>query len=263
MISVDLSKAGNRNSDPCGEPLLLFQSDRHAVYHIGTAEDSAFRSNCYLLTDGSESLLIHPRGIYEFSFLYHQLNTILSKEPVTGLVISGADADNSALTEWLKNYPGCRLFTTPFIHLMLTSCGKEEYTFHDVREEDRFLFTSGRSLKFIPAPFLPSPAAFACYDETSGFLFSGDIWAAMDMDWHLVVDDFHDHEMKMNLFHIDHMASNIAARGFLNRIGDLKITAILPRHGSILPKPFVNEAMDYLRRLKCGTDLFYPDIKQF
>lgn len=81
------------------------------------------------------------------------------------------------------------------------------------------------------------------------------------MDWKLVVDDFSRHELKLTLFHIDYMASNIAARGFISRIRNLELDAILPQHGSLIPKKFVRKAMDYLQNLKCGLDLIYPDLK--
>ena len=81
------------------------------------------------------------------------------------------------------------------------------------------------------------------------------------MDWRLVVDDFSRHELKLNLFHIDYMASNIAARGFVARLRNIELNALLPQHGSIIPKKHVAKALSYLHDLKCGVDLIYPDLK--
>ena len=81
------------------------------------------------------------------------------------------------------------------------------------------------------------------------------------MDWRLVVDDFNRHELKLSLFHIDYMASNIAARGFVDRLRNLEINALLPQHGSIIPRKHVPQALKYLYELKCGTDLIYPEFK--
>ena len=64
----------------------------------------------------------------------------------------------------------------------------------------------------------------------------------------------------MDLFHLDYMASNIAARGFVKRLDGLDIEAILPQHGSIISKNYVKEAIDYLYNLKCGTDIIYADL---
>lgn len=115
-------------------------------------------------------------------------------------------------------------------------------------------------MEFTEAPFLHFPGAIAIYDPFSKYLFSGDIWAALDMDWKLIADDFEDHIMKMNLFHLDYMASNKAARGFCKKIEPLEINAILPQHGSIISKKYVGDAIKYLSELECGLDLIYPDL---
>lgn len=65
----------------------------------------------------------------------------------------------------------------------------------------------------------------------------------------------------MDLFHIDYMASNIAAQGFVNKIEDKEIAAILPQHGSIINKKNVENALNYLRELRCGTDIIYGDLR--
>ena len=82
------------------------------------------------------------------------------------------------------------------------------------------------------------------------------------MDWKLVISDFHKHEFKMNLFHLDYMAGNIAARGFIDRLKGIEVKAILPQHGSVIPEPFVQDAFRYLANLRCGLDILYPDKKR-
>jgi flavorubredoxin len=66
--------------------------------------------------------------------------------------------------------------------------------------------------------------------------------------------------MALDLFHKDYMASNIATRGFVNRIKGLPIRAILPQHGSIIVGEDVARALDYLATLKCGLDIIYPEL---
>jgi flavorubredoxin len=56
------------------------------------------------------------------------------------------------------------------------------------------------------------------------------------------------------------MASNIAASGFVHKIEDLPIQAILPQHGSIIPPDMVADALRYLKNLQCGTDILYPEL---
>ena len=116
-------------------------------------------------------------------------------------------------------------------------------------------------MKFIEAPFLHFPGAFTTYDVTSSFLFSGDIWAALDIEWKLLVSDLQEHTMNMDLFHVDYMASNIAARGYVRRLDGIDIQTILPQHGSIIPQEHVADALEYLENLQCGLDLAYSDLK--
>lgn len=64
----------------------------------------------------------------------------------------------------------------------------------------------------------------------------------------------------MDLFHLDYMASNIAAQGFVNKLDGLEIEAILPQHGSIIPAVHVPAALQYLRELRCGLDIIYAGM---
>jgi flavorubredoxin len=65
----------------------------------------------------------------------------------------------------------------------------------------------------------------------------------------------------MDLFHAEYMASGVAARGFVRRVEQLPIKSILPQHGSILSEAMVPKALDYLRHLRCGLDLIYPQLQ--
>jgi flavorubredoxin len=79
-------------------------------------------------------------------------------------------------------------------------------------------------------------------------------------DWSLVIDNFVRHSVKMDMFHIDYMASNVAARGYVQKLQPYRIEAILPQHGSIIDQRFVDDAIDYLSELECGTDVLYPGL---
>ncbi|MCK9204484.1 MAG: MBL fold metallo-hydrolase [Bacteroidales bacterium] len=263
MDPIDLTRLNATFMDRNVRPTLLFQDGKYAIYWIGVPEDSAFRNNSYLITDGTEALLIDPGGHNDFPVINQQIKQIISSMPVTAMVFCHQDPDAAgSMADWLALNPGMNVITAAVTNLILPHFGRSDYSFFNINEEPFFSFGSGHKLRFFEAPFLHSPGAFVTYDETSGFLFSGDIWAAIDMDWRLVVENFPAHVLKMNLYHINHMASNIAARGFVGRIRNLLLKAILPQHGSIIPEKFIPQAMDYLLRLKCGLDLVYPDIKQ-
>lgn len=263
MNPIDLPMLGQTFVDRAEKPILLFQDGQHTVYWLGVPEDSAFRINSYLILDGQEALLVDPGGQSEFQIIKQRVSQILPCEQVTGMILCHQDPDVAgSMVNWLEINPAIKVISSSRANILLPHYGKSDYTFCNISDDPDFIFSSGRKLRFIEAPFLHFPGAFTTYDETSKFLFSGDIWGAIDMDWQLVVEDFTSHELKMSLFHIDYMACNIAARGFVARIRNLGMDAILPQHGSIIPKKFIPRALDYLYHLKCGLDLIYPDLKQ-
>lgn len=108
------------------------------------------------------------------------------------------------------------------------------------------------------APFPHIPGALTTFDPVVRVLFSGDIWAALDLDWQLVVSDFEAHTEKMDLFHLDYMACNRAARGFIHRLQD--IDAILLQHSSIISIHDVPAALAYIENLECGVDLINAEL---
>lgn len=262
MNNIDLEELGKTFMERYDKPTCLFRDGSHQVFWLGTPEDTAFRCNTYLLCDGKDALIIDPGGIDAFDFVLKRTAQVLPPENITGLVLCHQDPDVAgSMVQWLTLCPQAQVITSVRTSVLLPHYGMADYKFYNINEEPVFIFESGAQLRFVESPFLHFPGAFTTFDEQSGFLFSGDIWAAIDMDWHLLVDDFSRHELKMSLFHVDYMASNIAARGFLDRIRGLEITAILPQHGSIIPARHVPKAKHYLETLKCGLDLIYPGLR--
>jgi len=241
--------------------VLLYRQGEHEVYWIGTRQETVFRCNSYLLRDGAEQILVDPGGRTEFAQTLHRVSQICPPEQISGMVISHQDPDVAAsMGEWLARKPGMRVFTHPRVHILLSHYGVADYELFPVERDGRFELPSGAFIQFVDAPFLHSPGAITTYDSGSRYLFSSDIWAAITPEWRLLVEDFTRHRTKLDLFHAEYMASNIAARGFVERIESLKIDAILPQHGEIIPGEMVPQALDYLRQLRCGTDLLYPDL---
>lgn len=244
-------------------PTVLHGADDHQVYWLGITDATAFRCNAYLIRDGDEAILVDPGGKAFFPQVRQRVAQILPPDQVSGMVLCHQDPDVAAsMTDWLAVNPRMRVFTSPRTQVLLPHYGRSEYRYHDVTRGGGHPLPSGAQLRFIEAPFLHFPGAFTTYDTGSRYLFSGDIWAALDLDWTLLVGSFEEHIPKMNLFHQDYMASNLAARGFVKRIENLAIEAILPQHGSIIPGRCVGAALDYLRHLQCGTDIIYPTLDE-
>jgi len=262
MIYDELYAFANTAFDP-SRPVRLFSSPTgdHAVYWLGIQEESAFRCNTYLITDGDQAIVVDPGSRGWFPTVKAQVARLLPPERVSGLILCHQDPDVAAsLPDWLELNPDLTVFSSPRTQVLLPYYGVSGYRFHDVEAEPLRPLPSGAALRFVPAPFLHSPMAFATLDEGSHLLFTGDIFAAIDTDWQLVVENFDQHRIKLDYFHIDYMAANAAAVGFVNRLEGIELAGLLPQHGSIIPRRFVADALDYLRDLQCGLDLLYPEL---
>ena len=243
------------------EPILLFEKDAHKIYWVGIDDNVAFRCNTYLIQDGDECILFDPGNQRFFVKVQEMISKITDPINVKYIVVSHQDPDIAAsLPLWLQFNPDITLISSGRTNVLLPHYGIDGYKFHEIASNNILTLKSGNQLKFIESPFLHFPGAFTTLDLTSHFLFSSDIWAALDVNWKLVVDDFDEHENYLDLFHIDYMASNIAARGYVQKIKDETINAILPQHGSIIGKHNVQNALEYLENLRCGTDIIYSDL---
>jgi len=239
----------------------LFESKDYQIFWLGIDNETAFRCNVYLIKSGKESLIIDPGSREFFEKVKERALEVANIDEIKGLVLCHQDPDVSAsMVDWLDLKEDLIIYSSDRTNVLLPHYGKDDYSFVSINSSNIFTFENGYELEFIEAPFLHFSGAFVTYDKTSNFIFSGDIWAALDIQWKLVVDNFNEHINNMNLFHIDYMASNIAARGFVKRIEDKQIDAILPQHGSIINKDDVENAIEYLRELRCGTDIIYGDL---
>ncbi|MCG8046697.1 MAG: MBL fold metallo-hydrolase [Candidatus Thiodiazotropha endolucinida] len=249
-----------RDVDPDTErPVLLYSDEVHEIYWLGIPEHTAFRSNIYLIKSGEEAIIVDPGHQAYFEKTRERVAQVLDPAMVSGLIICHQDPDVAAsMPQWLEVNPEMAVLTTPRTQVLLPYYGVGKYHWHDVVEEPSYTFKSGKRIHFTEAPYLHFAGAFTSFDESSGFLFSGDIWAAIQLEWRLIVDDFEAHESVLDLFHVDYMASNIACRGYIEKIRQYRINAILPQHGSIIDSNNVDHALHYLESLVCGTDIIYP-----
>lgn len=243
------------------QPVLLAQEGDHAIYWLGVREETAFRSNSYLIQDGEEAILVDPGNRNAFVTIQAQIAPVFNPQGLSGLILGHQDPDvASSAVDWLGRQPELTILSSPRTRVLLPHYGLRDYRFWDIEAQPVYSFSSGRTLRFETAPFLHSPMAFVTYDPTCQLLMTGDIFAAIDTEWQLVVEDFDKHLTKLDLFHIDYMASSVAARGFVRKVRDFPVRMILPQHGSLIPSRFVQEAWDYLETIQCGTDILYPDL---
>jgi len=249
---------------PVDQPVCLYGSADHSVYWVGSAEPSPFRCNAYLVIDGDHAILLDPgSSSHHFEQVRDRVATLIDPKQVTHIVAHHQDADViSSLPDWLALNPDIIVVTTPRTRVLLPYFGlPPEVNWLDVSPNDNTVLElpSGKVLAFFTAPFLHFPEACVTFDEASGFLFTGDVGAAIEKDWSLVVTDWEKHWRTMVPFHVFYMANNRALRGFVEKMRPFPIKALLPQHGSVIGEDNVKNALDALSTLPCGIDLLYPE----
>jgi len=242
-------------------PILLSHVGNHKIYWLGIENKTAFRCNVYMIQDNDEYIIVDP-GSREFHKQVKQnVSTIIEPEKISALILCHQDPDVAAsMVDWLDINKDIMIISSTRANVLLPHYGKSNYNFFDITISHEWIFQSGNKLEFIEAPYLHFAGAFTTLDTISSYLFSGDLWAALDAQWSLLVEDFEYHTTLMDLFHIDYMASNIAARGYAQKLDTKHIEAILPQHGSIIDKDNIENAIEYLFDLQCGLDLIYPSL---
>jgi len=254
MKQIDITQSS-------GSPTVLYEEGDHAIYWLGIDEPTAFRTNTYLIRDGNEALIVDPGNRAFFPQVRERVAQIMKPEAVSGLIVCHQDPDVAAsMNDWLEVNPDIRVYTTPRTQILLKHYGRTDYPYVDVEEAPELELPSGARLRFVPAPFLHFPGAFTTFDAASGSLLSGDVFASLETGDQLMAGDFDELTSNMEYFHVEYMASNIAARGFVASLDGLDIKAVLPQHGQIIGEGFVADSLQWLAGLKCGTDIIYPEL---
>lgn len=260
---MKLSQLSKKQSLDYEHPILIFEEDHHQIYWLGMMDNDAFRTNIYVIIHGEEALLVDPGDKAFYPEIRNRLEEIGALDKLIGGIFCHQDPDVAgSIADWVNNFPAFKVICSGRTQVLLPHYGIKNYDFYDTGEanQHQFQFSDGYVLKFVDAPFLHFPGAIASYDPKSEYLFSGDVWAAIDIDVKFIVQDFESHQLKMNLFHLDYMSSSVAARGFAASLSNYSIQGILPQHGSLIEKTHVEEALAYLKNLRCGLDLIYPNL---
>jgi flavorubredoxin len=190
LTANDLSSA-NMDMD---SPTPLNAANGYSIFWLGNTDETAFRCNTYLIVDQHEAILVDPGSKQYFSQVKQWVAQIIPPEKVSGMVLCHQDSDVAAsMTDWLDVNPFKQVITTPRTQVLLPHYGRSGYPYYDVTENPVYALPSGASLKFVEAPFLHFPGAFVTYDTQARYLFSRDIWAALDLAWTLTVNSFEEH----------------------------------------------------------------------
>lgn len=244
--------------------ILLYQSDDHSIYWIGAPDvDEEIPCNTYLMVDGDEGFILEPGGLSHFRPVADKVEEVFSAYNITHLLLSHQDPDVCAsLPSWLQFNPDINVVCPHLWERFLPHYMAYNINFTEMTDEGRTLsLQSGSHLQCISAPYLHSPGNMVVFDSVSGFLFSGDIGAAISQDemFRLFIDDWQQQIERMQGFHQRYMGSTRAAAEFVKKVSLLPITAMLPQHGQIFRGDEVRQFLDWFETLPCGIDYLYPE----
>jgi len=209
--------------------------------------------NPYLLVEGGEGILFDPGSTLDAKDVMAAVASILPLDKIRYVVLHHQDPDLAAALPYME---AAGMKFTIVTHWRTWSFLRFYGITSPVYLVDEHGYalrlSSGRTLQFIPTPYLHFPGAIATYDRQSKFLLSSDLFGAFSERWSLYADDGYREAMKR--FHEHYMPSNEILRPTMDLISCLELEAILPQHGSII-KENIPSYIDTLKNLECGLAL--------
>jgi flavorubredoxin len=90
-------------------------------------------------------------------------------------------------------------------------------------------------------------------DLKTNTLFSGDIFGAFSVDWHLFANE--NYIEAMRIFHEPYIAHNDVIDHFAKKVKelDLPIKMVAPQHGSVIKEKDVGKCLQALTEFEVGT----------
>ncbi len=209
--------------------------------------------NPYLLVEGDEGILFDPGSALDAKDVMAAVATILPLEKIRYVVLHHQDPDLAAALPYME---AAGMKFTIVTHWrtwsLLRFYGITSPPYLVDEHEYTLRLSSGRTLQFIPTPYLHFPGAITTYDRQTKFLLSSDLFGAFSDRWSLYAGEGYMEAMKR--FHEHYMPSNEVLRPTMELISCLELEAILPQHGSII-KENIPSYIETLKNLECGLAL--------
>ena len=225
------------------------------IYWVGAwLEDDDFQCHTYLIREGKDSVLIDPGSLITYPEVIKKIEKLIDPRDVKYFICHHQDPDITAcISQYEKDYPReDRLIVTHWKTKTLLKHYNWRAGFYLVDEHDWELkLPSGRVLRFIFTPYAHFAGNICTYDTKTRTLFSSDIFGGFVTRKKLFVEDVSFFE-DIKAFHKHYMPSREILHFALNRIEKQEIDLILPQHGYFIPKEFVKEFIERLRRTDCG-----------
>ncbi|HWR39828.1 MAG TPA: response regulator [Patescibacteria group bacterium] len=235
------------------------------IYWVGDPEhaDNLY-CNPYLILDGEEAVLIDPGSPLDFAGVLANVTRLISLDRIKYIILQHQDPDFCASTPQFEQQGFKGSLATHWRAAQLIKFYGVTSPFYIVNEHHLQLsFGTGRTLQFLPTPYLHFPGAITTYDPASKILFSSDLFGAFSPHWTLFADEQEDlglsYKEAMLAFHEHYMPGSDILHPVMESFLNLDISIIAPQHGSIIRRQ-VKTYIQALSTLECGT--FLTPIKK-
>lgn len=231
------------------------------VWWVGTLlPDDQFQCHVYLIEQGDESVLIDPGSALTADDTIRKIDDVVGIENVRWLVCSHADPDILGAIPALMArglHPDAAIMTHWRDEALIRHSGFG-LPFWRIEKHDWQLQLPDRVLRFVFTPYAHFAGSFCTFDESSGTLFSSDLFGGFTDDRSLVATSMSYFDA-MREFHEHYMPSRDVLAHAVEQLRELPIQRIAPQHGEVIPEHLVVPIMDRLSQLECGIYLLARD----
>lgn len=228
------------------------------IYWVGHIDEcSMFNSNPYLMIDNKEAVLFAPGPTANANSIVKKITSLIDIKSIKYVIISQPDPDPCGLISSLEKTDGSKFkIVTHTKNAILMAHEHVQSEFYLIDHNTwKLSLSSGRELRFLPAPYCYSPGAFMTYDEDSKTLFSGDLFCGLSPDLDLFANERY--KEAMFAFHENYIHSQSILKTALKPLSGLDICMIAPYHGKII-KQDVDSYIEALSSLHCGVEYIDP-----
>jgi len=222
---------------------------KNGIHYVGQTVNSKYiHCNPYLLVDNDEAVLFEPGSVLDFEDVLKNVTDIIALKKIKYVFISHPDPDlASSLPLFEKVGLKAKVICDWKTYDIIYFYGIKAETYIVGENKYELVLSSGRKLKFIPAPFAHYSGNIICYDELNKTLFSGDLFGGYSKNWELFAgENYHE---AMATFHENYMPSSDFLKPVMKELLKLDITTILPQHGSIIEGEMVLKSIKFLYKL--------------
>ena len=243
------------------------------IYWIGFFDEQAgLHCNPYLIIDNDEAVVIDGGSRPDFATVMMKiLQTGIAPNQIIALLYQHYDPD---LCGSIPNFEDIikrndlKIISDSSNLMFIRHYSVATRLLPTSKINNQFRFSSGRTLQFFKTPYAHSGGSIVTFDETSGILFTSDLFGSLGLEWELFLKLRPECMDCVNLkecpskrtrcpindilnFHKTVMPSCKALRYSLEQILDIPFTTIAPQHGSIIDnKEIMRYVFESLATLK-------------